>query len=256
LRRSDLEPSAAVDRAADARRARQIQGARGGAGRPPSRPSPTGRVVIGVNASYLTASHTFDDTRTFDLFAEQGRFTTRYDVQARVGVDAGGYVRLWRNLGAGVAFTTSKDDRDLAIDGSIPHPLLFSRNRAVEGTAAGTREERAVHIQAAYLLPVGKKMEVIVFGGPSFFTVKQSVVTGINYSDAYPYDEASFTSADVASEEEKKTGFNLGFDVGYYFTKNLGVGGIVRFSQTKVTFSRGEVDAGGVTVGGGVRLRF
>jgi hypothetical protein len=42
----------------------------------------------------------------------------------------------------------TRDDRDVAVDGSIPHPLLFDRPRAV-------------------------------FGGPSFFTVKQSVVTGI-----------------------------------------------------------------------------
>ena len=58
------------------------------------------------------------------------------------------------------------------------------------------------------------------------------------------------------TEEEQKTGFNVGADVGYYFTKNVGVGGIVRFSQTKVTFSLGEVDAGGAMVGGGLRLRF
>jgi hypothetical protein len=36
----------------------------------------------------------------------------------------------------------------------------------------------------------------------------------------------------------------------------VGVGGVVRFSQTKVTFSLGEVDAGGAMVGGGVRFRF
>ena len=60
----------------------------------------------------------------------------------------------------------------------------------------------------------------------------------------------------METEEEQKTGFNVGADVGYFFTKNVGVGGIIRFSQTKVTFSLGEVDAGGAMVGGGVRLRF
>ena len=97
---------------------------------------------------------------------------------------------------------------------------------------------------------------MVVFGGPSFFTVKQSVVTGITYDEDYPYDEATFSGADVETEEEQKTGFNVGADVGYYFTRNVGVGGIIRFSQTKVTFSLGEVDAGGAMVGGGLRFRF
>ena len=138
----------------------------------------------------------------------------------------------------------------------MPHPLLFNHNRTVDGTAPGTREEQAVHVQAAYLLPVGNKMEVVVFAGPTFFTVKQSVVTGITYDDDYPYDEATFSGADVEAEEAKKTGFNVGADVTYYVTKSLGVGGILRFSQTKVTFSLGEVDAGGAMVGAGIRLRF
>jgi hypothetical protein len=86
--------------------------------------------------------------------------------------------------------------------------------------------------------------------------VKQSVVTGITYTDSYPYDEAAFSGADVDTEDEKKTGFNVGVDIGYYFTRHLGVGGVIRFSQTSVPFSLGDVDAGGAMVGGGLRLRF
>jgi hypothetical protein len=255
MRRADLEPTPAIDRAAETRRTREVSRARGTPVRSTAS-TPAERVTISVNASYLTASRTFDDTRTFGVNVEQGSFTTDYQVEPSVGVDVGAIVRLWHGLGAGVAFTTHKDDRDLAVEGSIPHPLLFDRPRAVEGTAPGTRDETAIHLQIAYVVPVGRKLQVVVFGGPSFFTIKQSVVTGITYDDAYPYDEATFTGADVELEEEKKTGFNVGADVGYYFSRNVGVGGIVRFSQTNVTFSLGEVDAGGAMVGGGVRLRF
>ncbi len=212
-------------------------------------------MIVSVNASYLTASRTFDDTRTFDLYAEQGSFTTDYEVEASVGVDAGAFVRVWKGLAAGVAFTTHKDDGDLAIEGSSRTRCCSTsrgRSRAPpraprgDGGASAGRLHRAGQQEAA----------VVVFGGPSFFTVKQSVVTGITYSEDYPYDEATFSGADVETEEEKKTGFNVGADVGYYFTKNVGVGGIIRFSPTKVTFSLGEVDAGGAMVGGGLRLRF
>ncbi len=256
MRRSDLEPTPAIDRAADARRTREVARARGVPARRTGASTATDRAIISVNASYLAASHAFDDTRTFDLFAEQGSFTTDYAVAARVGVDAGGFVRVWRHLAAGVAFTSHTDDRDLAIEGRVPHPLLFNQPRAIAGTAPGTREETAVHLQVAAVVPIGKRMQVIAFGGPSFFTVKQSVVTGITYTDSYPYDEATFSGADVDTEEEKKTGFNVGADVGYYFTRNVGVGGVIRFSRTTVTFSLGDVDAGGAMVGGGVRLRF
>jgi hypothetical protein len=160
----------------------------------PAKPhGPAERVIVSINASYLTASQTFDDTRTFDLNAETASFTSDYAVEAAVGVDAGAFVRVWKGLAAGVAFTSYSDSRDIVIDGTLPHPLKFNSPRAISGTAAGDHEETAVHLQIAYIVPVGQKMSVVAFGGPSFFTVKQSVVTAIQFQDAYPYDEATFS---------------------------------------------------------------
>jgi hypothetical protein len=222
----------------------------------PAKAAPAERVIVSINASYLTASRTFDDTRTFDLNAETASFSSDYSVEPSVGVDAGAFVRIWKGLAAGVAFTSYSDSRDIEIEASLPHPLKFNSPRTITGTASGDHEETAVHLQFAYILPVGKKLSAVVFGGPSFFTVKQSVVTAVQRRDDYPFEEPTFTGATVESEEEQKTGFNVGVDVGYYFTKNIGVGGIVRFSAATTTFSLGDVDAGGALVGGGVRLRF
>lgn len=259
MRRSDLEPSAAIDREAQAQRQRRTEAARrGGPGRRPSPAAIAERVVVSVNASYLAASRTFDDSRTFPLYAETASFSTDYAVEASAGLDAGGFVRVWRGLAAGVAFTSHSDSRDIVIEGSLPHPLVFNRNRSIEGTAAGDHEETAAHLQFAYVVPVGKKdtVRIIVFGGPSFYTVKQSVVTAIRHGESFPFDEATFSSATVESEEASVTGFNVGADVAYYFTRNLGVGGVVRFTGATASFSLGDVDAGGALVGGGVRLRF
>ena len=224
--------------------------------RTPAKPAVTERVFVSVNASYLTASRTFDDSRTFDLYAETARFSSDYAVEPSVGVDAGAIVRIWKGIAAGVAFTSYSDSRDIEIEASLPHPLKFNSPRTITGTASGDHEETAAHLQIAYILPIGTKLSAVIFGGPSFFTVKQSVVTAVQRSEAYPFDEATFSGATVESEEEKKTGFNVGADVAYYFTKNLGVGGIIRFSAATTTFSLGDVDAGGALVGGGVRLRF
>jgi hypothetical protein len=218
--------------------------------------TPWERVIVSANASYLTASRSFDDVRTFDLYLETARITSDYTVEPSVGGDVGGFVRLWKGLAAGVAFTAYTDSRDIEIEASLPHPFLFDRPRTITGTTAGNHDETAVHLQIGYIVPLGKKMEVVVFGGPSFFTVKQTVVITIAHNDIYPFDETTFAGATGVSEEEQKTGFNAGADVAYYFTKHVGVGGIVRFSSTTIPFSLGDVDAGGALVGGGLRLRF
>jgi len=217
---------------------------------------PRPRVFVSGNISFQSADQSFDDRRTFPLNGEEAEFTSRYAVNSKMIPDIGGGVRIAGPLGVGVAVTSFKDTGDITIDGRLPHPLYFSQPRAFEGTASGERKETAVHLQAFVLLPVNEKLTVMVFGGPSFFTVDQSVVSGIDYSESYPYDSVTFTGADVGVESEKATGFNVGADVAYFFNDTIGVGGIIRFARASVTTLIGDIDAGGAMIGGGVRLRF
>ncbi len=65
LKRTELEPTRALDRATEARRAREINRARGGTGRRPALPSPTGRplrfAVFGTAGLFTaTATESFD----------------------------------------------------------------------------------------------------------------------------------------------------------------------------------------------------
>lgn len=255
IRRSALERVAAMDRADQARRARQASMSPSARAAQRGAAAPSTRAIISVNGIYQAADDTFSQEQTFPLDQEIARYTSGYEVKAGPGIDAGGAVRLWRRLGAGVAFTSFKDDRDITIEGTLPHPLFFDRPRAISGTPPGTREETAVHVNAVVFLPVSPKFEVLVFGGPSFFSVRQTVVTDIRYDQSYPYDAATFTSAVVREEKESKVGFNVGADVGFYFSKYIGVGGIVRFSRATIPFSLGDLDVGGAMVGGGVRIR-
>lgn len=214
------------------------------------------RVVVSGNISFQSADQSFEDRHTFPLNGEEAEFTSRYAVNSKMIPDIGGGVRIAGPLGVGVAVTSFKDTADIAIDGRVPHPLYFNQPRAFEGVASGERKETAVHLQAFVLLPVNRNLTVMVFGGPSFFTVDQSVVSGIDYSESYPYDSVAFTGADVGVESEKATGFNVGADVAYFFNDTIGVGGIIRFARASVTTSIGDIDAGGAMIGGGVRLRF
>ena len=109
----------------------------------------------------------------------------------------------------------------------MPHPFFFNQPRTVTGEFDGDRSETAVHIQAKWLVPVNNKMLVTIFGGPSFFSIEQDIVSDFEYSESYPFDTATFTRAIAASQSESAVGVNVGGDVAYFFTPNVGVGGTV-----------------------------
>src|SRR4030095_12066170 len=102
----------------------------------------------------------------------------------------------WKRLGIGVGISQFSVATPASLAGTVPHPFFFCRLRPVSGEASGLkREERAIHVQVRGVLPVGARLQVMVFGGPSFFQVKQGVVTDFTYTDSYPYDDATFRSA-------------------------------------------------------------
>jgi hypothetical protein len=55
--------------------------------------------------------------------------------------------------------------------------------------------------------------------------VKQGIVTDFEITEAYPYDTATFSRGITTTVDESKVGFNVGADVGYFFTRQVGVGG-------------------------------
>ena len=56
----------------------------------------------------------------------------------------------------------------------------------------------AVHLQALVVVPATNSLTVMGFAGPTFFNVEQQLVTDVNFTHAYPFDTATFSSA-VAS---------------------------------------------------------
>ena len=55
--------------------------------------------------------------------------------------------------------------------------------------------------------------------------------------------------------------FNVGVDLGLYFSRHVGVGFLTRYSKASLEIASGDdenmsVDVGGVQVGAGVRFRF
>ena len=186
---------------------------------------------------------------------EQRTLAADYSVKSGMSLDLGGGYRVWRALAAGVSVTRFKNSGDVPVNGSVPHPFFFNRARPVTGVAPGVRQEMAVHVDAMWVVPIRPKMTLAVFGGPSFYSVKQTAVTDFDYNQSYPYDDVTLTRVIATDESSSVTGVNFGADVGYYFTESIGVGGLIRFGRASVDTSIGSLDVGGPEFGVGLRIR-
>jgi hypothetical protein len=217
------------------------------------------RAFLSLNAGLQSSSRTFSNSRTFDpaLPGDTERRTMKadYSVDSGTSLDLGGTFRVWKGLGVGLAVTSFKNDGDIAVSGSVPHPFFFNRFRSVSGTEPGTRQETGVHINAVWVVPINRKVHLALFGGPSFYSVKQTVVTNFTISESYPYDEATLASIVASDESGSVTGFNAGADFGYYFTDMIGVGGVVRIGSASLDSTLGSLDVGGPSFGVGLRVR-
>jgi outer membrane protein with beta-barrel domain len=221
-----------------------------------------GRVHVSINGMFQTAGSDFQDSVTYRENAEDARIDSDYSMKSGPGFDISGGVVLSRKLGVGAGLTRFPGSSTAAITGSIPHPFFFNQPRTVTGEASDLkRDELAVHIQARGVFPVGQRVLLTIFGGPSFFTVEQALVSSIHYTESYPYDDAVFDSAVTESVEDSAVGVNLGGDVGYFFSRQVGVGVGGQYTRANVELPSTdggtvEVKAGGFQIVGGLRLRF
>ena len=215
-----------------------------------------------VNGGYQLTANDFADGAIRRENAEDGRFDTTYAVKSGPTFDLAGGGILWRQLGIGVGVSRFSVSTPSSVTGTVPHPFFFNQARRVTGDVSGlTREELAIHIQARGVFPVGSHLQVMVFGGPSFFKVKQGVVTDFTVTEQDPFDSATFKSATTTSASASKMGFGGGGDVTFFFARQIGVGGTVQFAGTTVEVPAAggvtqDVKVGGVKAGGGLRVRF
>ena len=107
-------------------------------------------------------------------------------------------------------------------------------------------------------IPIPASDKFALFGGPTFFSASQTFVTGIDFDQAYPYDTATLTAAMTRTQDGSTIGFNVGADVSVYFSRWVGVGGLIRFSRSEVDLGGGPttIAVGGLHSAAGLRLRF
>ena len=235
----------------------------GGAG-PAAAQASDARGFLMINAGTQTASAEFSDTITFShpLFGpELGSFDTRYRGGGDTLVDLSGGVRIWGRFAVGAGVSQVSHEDEAGITGRLPHPFVFDRLRQIRGTEAGlARQETAVHVQALWVMPADWAV-ISLFGGPTFFSVTQDLVTDVMFDQTYPYTEATFAGARRRAQSASTTGGHVGADIAVYFSDRVGIGGTVRISRGSVDVDASDggtvaIDVGGVQMSGGLRLRF
>ena len=100
-----------------------------------------------------------------------------------------------------------------------------------------------------------------LFGGPSYFTVEQEVVTGVEADEVYPFDTAEFRRATTARAKGSAVGFNAGLDFARMFGRRVGAGALVRYARASVDLDapaarRVSTDGGGMQATIGMRVLF
>jgi hypothetical protein len=220
------------------------------------------RGYLSLNGAWQTTSNGFTGASTITQNVEAGRVTTAYGGARPLVVDVSGAVRVWRNLAVGATVTWLSQATDANVSATIPHPFLFNAPRTVAGDVAGLpRRELALHVNASWVVPAGRRAQVAVFGGPSYFRVRQALVTDVGTSSTYPYDTATFVDATTVATSKSRVGFHGGLDITARVWRHVGVGAIVRYSRATLQFPAGSdeevmVRAGGLQVGGGIRLAY
>jgi len=229
---------------------------------PARQPATKNRVFVEVNGLLQAGVQDFDQTVTFQKNAESGSFSADYDVKSAPAFNVSGGSMLTERFGVAVGVSRFSRSTPSTFSASVPHPFVFNQPRSVSGDIGGlTREELALHVQARLVVPVSRRLEGMVFGGPSFFQVKQDLVDDFTLTETYPYDTATFNQGITSTAKKSKIGFNVGADVSYFFSRQVGLGGTAQYATASIDLSAAggtttSVKVGGLQVGGGLRLRF
>jgi hypothetical protein len=217
---------------------------------------------LSVNAGYQGTTNSFTNSWSLPYYLETESLNASYSIRPGMLIDVGAGARLVRNLAVGVAFSRYHRSEPASLSASVPNPLLYDHPRSVEAPAPGpARTETAIHLSAMWVFAAAARIQVGVFGGPSLFNVNQLAITSVNFAEVYPYDTVTIGDTATRSQRSWKAGFNVGGDLTFLLRRQVGVGALVRYSAVHVGFNAPDgaqvsLKAGGLQVGGGLRLRF
>jgi hypothetical protein len=219
------------------------------------------RFRLMVNGGFNPTTTSFSDLSTFTAFLEQGSSQRNYETSTGAVFEVGGIVSITRSLGVMAAVEVFQGESNGSFRYTEPHPLLFNRDRSVEGDVAGlSYTERAIHVDFVLTQDLGATI-LDVFAGPTFFSTETEVIGDITTTSPYPFDDLTFSGTSAVTLSDNPVGFNAGAALTLRLSRVVGVAFQARFSRASVGVQRSggeliELDAGGFRAGAGIRLAF
>ena len=221
------------------------------------------RVSIHMNGGVQTGSDTVQRTFSFRAYGEDATFREDHETRSGSIFDFGAAAQGWKQLHIGASYSQMTEDDSTTLSGIVPHPLSLNVSRTIEQQLLSLQhEQRAVHLHAAWVVPINDRLDVAIAGGPSVFNLTQGTIAGLAVSEVSGAPWTAVRIDGVTEGSFKKNGFGLhvAVDVTYMIADQLGLGGLFRYAQGGIEVpSSGRsrtLTVGGVQIGGGLRVRF
>jgi len=227
------------------------------------------RAFVTFDVPLQPLNNNFSESLTFaDTVrkAESVNFVADYASTRGALFDVGAGLRLAKNLGAGVAVSRFQRAGSGSFDLTVPNPIVANKPLDLTGSISGLRRnELGIHFQVLRAFPLGDRARVMLAGGPSVFQIRQDLVRSVQFDIMPGFTALTFDRAFIATAERTVVGFNVSGDITWALARHLGIGTVTRYSRAKATLDPGsqagvsraiETHAGGLHVGGGIRVLF
>jgi hypothetical protein len=217
---------------------------------------------VTVLGGFQGGARDLTDARAFTIYDEVGTIATSQRFGGGGLIWLGGGYKVWQSFLVGAAISRTADTYNTTIAASVPHPLFFNQPRATGTEAGGLKHgETGFHLQAIWMVPVADRLDLGVSIGPSFVNVTHTFVTDVGVEEVgFPFSQANIGRVTTAEISDTAIGVNVGADITYAWTRQLGVTGALRYVRANarmgVAGENIDVDAGGFQIAIGARFVF
>jgi hypothetical protein len=220
------------------------------------------RGYLSVNFGIQPQSRDFDAVSAPEINGDPATITVPHSIGSGAFPDFAVGYRLWENLGVHVGYSYFSKSETPTLSAQIPHPVVGGQSRTATASAGElSHSESAFHTHLVWMIPLSEEIELAVLVGPSFYNIKQDFVETVTVVETPPYTSVSISGVQLVEQSDTAVAFTAGLDGTYRLTPRFGIGAFFRYSgaSSDMPLSGGNsvtVEAGGIQIGGGLRVRF
>jgi hypothetical protein len=220
-----------------------------------AQPSSNGGPFLNANLAIQEGSRTLAVAVPADVFGSSGTLAIDDSLSGGPLVDVVAGAR-GRRFAFGVGYSRTRVENSLDLAASTIRISPGSFQRSVAGVTPDlVHDERAFYFSAGAIKQVTSRFDVTISAGPSFFRVRQALPDGVILAEPLG---ASIQHVSTRVVEESAIGLQASLDLNWMIRPRIGVGGLGRYSWGRIDLPDGtsSMTIGGVTIGGGLRVRF